>query len=124
MKSTSIPAQKNNVSISYNELLEQIKSVPAELLGEISQYVGFVLYKNSLKSNAESFEQKLKNARRQTEKYCTKDIADELAADNYMIGKPFPDGGAFDMEQAIADDAADEPAPDEWLKKMFPEVYA
>ena len=77
-----------------------------------------------MKNGSESMAQKIENAKRQTEKYCTKEIADELAAENYMIGKPAPDSGVFDMEQAIADDEADEAAPEEWLKKMFPEVYA
>lgn len=123
MKSASISTAKNNVSVSYDELVEQIKTVPTDLLGEISQYVGFVLYRNAQKNGSESITQKIENAKRQTEKYCTKEIADELAAENYMIGKPAPDI-AFDMEQAIADDDADEAAPEDWLKKMFPEVYA
>lgn len=123
MKSASISTAKNNVSVSYDELVEQIKTVPTDLLGEISQYVGFVLYRNAQKNGSESIAQKIENAKRQTEKYCTKEIAAELAAENYMIGKPAPDI-AFDMDQAIADDDADEAAPEEWLKKMFPEVYA
>lgn len=123
MKSASISTANSNTPISYDELVEQIKNVPTDLLGEISQYVGFVLYRNALKNDTEGISQKIENAKRQTEKYCTKEIADELAAENYMIGKPAPDS-AFDMEQAIADDEADEPAPEEWLKKMFPEVYA
>ena len=123
MKSISVSTANGNVPISYDELVEQIKNVPTDLLGEISQYVGFVLYRNALKNGSESISQKIENAKRQTEKYCTKEIADELAAENYMIGKPAP-CSAFDMEQAIADDETDEPAPEEWLKKMFPEVYA
>ncbi len=123
MKNANVSTANNNAPISYDELVEQIKNVPTDLLGEISQYVGFVLYRNALKNGSESISQKIENTKRQTEKYCTKEIADELAAENYMIGKPAPDS-AFDIEQAIADDEADEPAPEEWLKKMFPEVYA
>lgn len=76
-------------------------------------------------SNSESYEQKFQAAKRQTEKYCPKEIAEELEADGFMIGKPFPfDDAVFDLEKAEKEDLEDEPVPEEWLQKMFPEVYA
>ena len=76
-------------------------------------------------SNSENYERKFLEAKQQTEQYCTPEIAAELEADGFMIGKSFPfDDSLFDLEQAEQEDLEDEPAPEEWLKKMFPEVYA
>lgn len=37
-----------------------------------------------------SFEKKYANAKEQTEKYCTEELARELEAEGYMIDKPYP----------------------------------
>lgn len=71
-------------------------------------------------SNSESYEQKFLAAKHQTEKYCPKEIAEELEAEGFMIGKPFPlDKAVFDLETAEKEDLEDEPVPEEWLQKMF-----
>ena len=74
---------------------------------------------------AEIYDHKFLEAKQQTEQYCTPEIAAGLEADGFMIGKPFPfDDSLLDLEQAEQEDLENEPAPEEWLKKMFPEVYA
>ena len=77
--------------------------------------------------NAQSdgtYAEKFAQAKEQVEKYCTKEIAEELEAEGYMIGKPYPiDDDQFDFEQAIREDETDAEAPQEWLEKMFPELY-
>ncbi|MDD6002773.1 MAG: hypothetical protein PUC50_11340 [Bacteroidales bacterium] len=76
-------------------------------------------------SNSESYEQKFKAAKLQTDLFCPKEIAQELEAGGYMINKPFPfDEAAYNLDLAEKEDLEDEPAPEEWLQKMFPEVYA
>ena len=40
-----------------------------------------------------------------------------------MIGKPFP-YEEFDLEKAITEDESDEPAPEEWVQKMFPKFFS
>lgn len=41
-----------------------------------------------------------------------------------MIDKSYPTSSAhFDLEQAISEDEQDGNAPEEWLRKMFPELY-
>ena len=114
MNNTSIAP----TSISYNRLFERIKDAPKERLYDIYQFVNFVIYNDS-KSDAPQQD----NVKNLTEKYCPKELADELAADDYMIGKPFP-YEEFDLEKAIIEDESDEPAPEEWVQKMFPKVYA
>lgn len=109
-----------------------IKTEIPELRSFIVDRVSTLTDRNALQricsiiiSNSESYEQKFLAAKQQTEQYCTPDIAAELEADGFMIGKPFPfDDSLFDLEQAEQEDLNDEPAPEEWLKKMFPEVYA
>ena len=46
-----------------------------------------------------------------------------MATDDYMIGKPFP-YEEFDLAKAIIEDENDEPAPKEWVQKMFPKVFS
>ncbi|MBP5504115.1 MAG: hypothetical protein J6Y24_15150 [Bacteroidales bacterium] len=76
-------------------------------------------------SNSETYEQKFRSAKLQTEKYCPKELAEELEAEGFMIGKPFPvDNAIYDLQIAEKEDSEDEPVPEEWLQKMFPEVYA
>lgn len=72
-----------------------------------------------------SFIEKYNQAKSQTEQFCTDDIVEELEAEGYMIDKPYPmSDDVFDFEAAIRDDEHDDHAPQEWLKKMFPEIYA
>jgi len=101
--------------ISYNQLFERIKDAPKERLYDIYQFVNFVIYNDS---NSDTQQQR-DTAKNLTEKYCPKELADELATDDYMIGKPFPYED-FDLEKAIIEDENDEPAPEEWVQKMFP----
>ena len=50
---------------------------------------------------AEIYDHKFLEAKQQTEQYCTPEIAAELEADGFMIGKPFPyDDSLLDLEQA------------------------
>lgn len=71
-----------------------------------------------------SFKERFNQAKVQTEKYCTPDVAAAMEADGFMINKPCPfEGESFDIEAAICDDEHDDNAPREWLEKMFPEVY-
>lgn len=110
-------------SDSYEELFSLIKNVPKEILPEISNYVNYLLYKYSKKisENQEDIK-KIYDSKNKIEKFCAKELSDELAADNYMIGKPFPNVD-FNLEQAIAEDENDESAPEAWVEKMFPELY-
>lgn len=72
----------------------------------------------------ETYEEKFAQAKEQTEKYCAEEIAQELEAGGYMLGKPYPiDDSNFDFDQAIREDELDEEAPDEWVEKMFPELH-
>ena len=72
-----------------------------------------------------SFREKYSQAKIQTEKYCTSDMAAELEAEGYMIDKDFPYADEpLDIETLIAEDESDDNAPKEWIEKMFPEVYA
>gem|GEM_PF-6654615 len=86
---------------------------------DIYQFVNFVIYNDS-KSDSQQQRDTAKNL---TEKYCPKELADELATDDYMIGNPFPYED-FDLEKAIIEDENDEPAPEEWVQKMFPKVLS
>lgn len=73
----------------------------------------------------ETYYEKFVQAKEQTEKYCTKEMAEELEAEGFMIGKPYPiDDSKFDFDQAIKEDEMDAEAPQEWVEKMFPELYA
>ena len=72
-----------------------------------------------------SFEERFKRSKAMAEKYCTHDVAAELEAESFMINKPCPFANeTFDADAAIREDERDENAPNEWLQKMFPEVYA
>ena len=72
-----------------------------------------------------SFKQRFNQAKTQTEKYCTPEVAAALEAEGFMINKPRPfEDEPFDVDAAIRDDERDDNAPREWLEKMFPEVYA
>ena len=72
----------------------------------------------------ETYAEKFAQAKEQTERYCTPDLAEELEQEGYMIGKSYPSvDEPFDLEKAIADDALDEVAPQEWIDKMFPELH-
>ena len=106
-------------TISYSQLFERIKDAPRERLNDIYQFVNFIIYKYSESDT----QQQRDTAKSLTEKYCPKELADQLATDDYMIGKPFP-YEEFDLEKAIAEDENDELAPNEWVQKMFPKVYA
>ncbi len=76
-------------------------------------------------STDSSFEEKYQQAKMQTEKYCPPELAKELEDEGYMIGKPYPDNDShLDFDQLIEDDARDDDAPQEWVEKMFPELYA
>ena len=71
----------------------------------------------------ETFAEKFTQAKEQTERYCTPEIAEELEDEGYMIGKPYPfNDEEFDLERAIKEDELDQVAPDEWVEKMFPEI--
>ena len=86
---------------------------------DVLQQLYAVITPKSDKTYAEKFAQ----AKAQTERYCVPEIAEELENEGYMIGKPYPyDDDAFDFNQAIKEDEADDVAPDEWVEKMFPEV--
>ena len=92
---------------------------------ENEQDVGVLqqLYAVITPKDRESFAEKFTQAQKQTEQYCVPEIAAELESEGYMIGKPYPyDDEAFDFDQAIREDEADEVAPDEWVEKMFPEI--
>lgn len=72
-----------------------------------------------------SFKEQFAQAKSQTDEFCTPDLAAELEAEGYMINKPYPYGNSdFDIDAAIREDEVDGNAPQEWLAKMFPEVYA
>lgn len=72
----------------------------------------------------ETYAERFAQAKEQTEKYCAEEIAKELEAEGYMIGKPYPfDDSNFDFDKAIKEDELDEVAPDEWVEKMFPELH-
>ena len=72
-----------------------------------------------------SFKEQFAQAKLQTEEFCTPDLAAELEADGYMINKPYPyDSSNFDIDAAVREDEVDGNAPQEWLAKMFPELYA
>lgn len=72
-----------------------------------------------------SYEEKYQQAKEQTEKYCAPELAKELEDEGYMIGKPYPyDDPLLDLDQLIEDDSRDGDAPQEWVEKMFPELYA
>lgn len=72
-----------------------------------------------------SFTNKYYHAKEQTEHFCTSEVAEELEAEGYMIDKPYPyDDSCIDFNQLIEDDANDTNAPQEWVEKMFPELYA
>ena len=82
------------------------------------------LYAIVSRDDKEAYADKFAKTKAQTEQYCVPALADELEAEGFMFGKPYPfDDVPFDIEQAIADDAKDEPAPKEWLDKMFPELH-
>ena len=78
-----------------------------------------------LDSSKQSFEDRFKRAREQTEKYCVPEIAEEMEQEGYMIEKPYPcDDLHIDFDKLIKEDAHDDDAPQEWVEKMFPELYA
>ena len=70
-------------------------------------------------------EEKFQKAKEQTQNYCFPELAKELEDEGYMIGKTNPyDDSQLNFDQLIEDDARDGDAPDEWIEKMFPELYA
>lgn len=72
-----------------------------------------------------SFKERFSRAKAQTDEYCAPDLAEELEAECYMINKPYPlENDSLDIDAIIQADELDENAPQEWLEKMFPEVYA
>ena len=77
-------------------------------------------------SSEYQYSDKYNQAKESTEKYCVTELAKELESEGYMIGKPYPceDGSQLDLDQLIEDDAKDVDAPQEWVEKMFPELYA
>ena len=78
-----------------------------------------------LGSSKQSFEDRYQKAKEQTEKYCVPEIAKEMEAEGYMIDKPYPfDDPDLDFDQLISEDAHDSDAPQKWVEKMFPELYA
>lgn len=79
-----------------------------------------------ISSSENQYADKYNQAKESTEKYCVPELAKELECEGYMIGKPYPyeDGSQLDLDQLIGYDAKDNDAPQEWVEKMFPELYA
>lgn len=72
-----------------------------------------------------SFTEKYNHAKEQTERFCTPELAKELETEGYMIDKDYPyDDAHIDFNRLIEEDANDNNAPQEWVEKMFPELYA
>lgn len=79
----------------------------------------------SIIASGDSFEEKYRLAKEQTERYCAPELAEQLEAEGYMIDKAYPyDDTQLDLDQLRREDAEDGDAPQEWLEKMFPELYA
>ena len=73
----------------------------------------------------QSFRTKYLQAKEQTEKYCVPELARDLETEGYMINKPYPyEDSRIDFDRLVEEDANDGDAPQEWLEKMFPELYA
>ena len=112
-------------NISTKTEIPTLKSFIGDNVEKVSDVYTLQRICSIIITNSESYEQKLRSAKLQTEKYCPKEIADELEAEGFMIGKPFPfDSAIYDLQIAEKEDSEDEPVPEEWLQKMFPEVYA
>lgn len=71
-----------------------------------------------------SYEEKFAIAKEQTEQYCPIELARDLEAEGYMIDKPYPyEDEISDIDTIIKEDEEDVNAPEEWIRKMFPELY-
>ena len=76
-------------------------------------------------TSSDSFTEKYRRAKEQCERFCTPELARELEEEGYMIGKPDPnDDSNLDIDHLIEEDAQDDKAPQEWVEKMFPELYS
>ena len=71
-----------------------------------------------------SYEEKFAIAKEQTKQYCPEELARELEAEGFMIDKPYPYEDELSyIDTVIKEDEEDVNAPEEWVRKMFPELY-
>lgn len=76
-----------------------------------------------ISASKSSFADKYYQAKEQTERFCTPELAKELEAEGYMIDKPYPyDDFYSDLDNLIEEDESDSNAPQVWVDKMFPEL--
>jgi len=78
MISNSVLRQPNTRPTSYDEVVEMIKTVPAECLSDISNYIGYVLY---CYNGRDEKIRKLKNAIQEGEE---SGICDNFDADSFL----------------------------------------
>ncbi|MBR1652903.1 MAG: hypothetical protein IJ692_05880 [Alloprevotella sp.] len=115
---TSGYAAKNSVVLHLRQSI--VERVESETDVNVLERIYSIIYPKDA-----SYEERFRRQKAMAERYCTPEVAAELEAEGFMVGKACPSVGAtFDAEAAIREDERDGNAPQEWLQKMFPEVYA
>lgn len=117
-------AKEPMMGTSGNTLVPHLRSYIVDKVEEESNMEILEQIYAIINSSGSTFEDKYSQAKEQTEKYCVPELAKELEAEGYMIGKPYPyEDSRIDFDQLIEDDTKDVEAPKEWVKKMFPELH-
>ena len=113
------------IAVYGNTMIPHLRSFIVDKIEEESRMSVLEQIYSIVCSSDGSYKERFQQAKKQTEQYCTPELAKELEDEGFMIGKAnVHDDSLPDFDRLIEDDAKDGDAPHEWVEKMFPELYA